>query len=85
MYNPNEAKKSYLDLLKNRGIESLFKSLLLIIGWYAFNKYTGQSIESPLLLIFFYFMFLSYFTWKPKLIRFLRGCLRGQAYRNKKD
>lgn len=85
MYNPDEAKKSYLDLLKDRGIESIFKSLLLTVGWYIFNKYTGQSIESPIFLISAYFIFLAYFTWKPKLIRFLRGNLRGEEYRNKKD
>ena len=85
MYDPKEANKSYLDLLKDRGTTSAIKSALIVISTYVFNKYTNQQDMSPLNVAMVFFFFCIYFSWKPKFIQFLRGYLRGKEFRDKKD
>lgn len=85
MYNPNEAKKSYLILLKERGFKAALQSLILVVITYFFNKYL-QNYNTPvqqILLLFFFFC--AYLTWKPKLIRILRKHLRGKEYMDRSD
>jgi hypothetical protein len=69
MYDPIEAKKSYLILLRERGISAAIQSIFLIIIWYIFNWLIGENFVSSFTLAIFYFIFLAYYTWKPKLIR----------------
>ena len=85
MYNPNEASKPYLTLLKDKGLSSSIKSALFVIAWYLYNQYQMQQDIPILSMISVYFFFCLYFTFKPKLIRFLRGHLRGEEFRNKAD
>lgn len=85
MYDPNEAKKSYLILLKERGLKSALQSLLVLMATYFFNQVI-QHIETPvqnIVLIFIFFCI--YFTWKPKLVRILRGYARGKEYMDRSD
>ena len=85
MYDPNEARKSYSTLFSERIVSSGITSMILVAIWYFINKYILQQ-ELPLHTLFGGFVFFSvYFTWKPKLIRFLRGRLRGEEYRDKGD
>lgn len=85
MYNPNEAKKSYLLLLSEKGASSGIKSALLIIMWYLNNRFVLHQDPPTLILTVDFFIFAAYFTWKYKLIRYLRGGLRGHEYRDKAD
>ena len=85
MYDPNEAKKSYLTLLQEQGTTSAIKSVLIVIATYSFNKYTNQQDMSALNIAATFFFFCIYFSWKPKFIRFLRGHLRGKEFRDKTD
>ncbi|HBI22136.1 MAG TPA: hypothetical protein DDY37_06080 [Legionella sp.] len=85
MYDPNEAKKSYLSLFKDNGASAAVQSGIFVVSWYLFNKYI-QNQETPLsYLVPGYFFFCAYFTWKPKFIRFVRGHLRGKKYRDISD
>lgn len=85
MYDPNEANKTCLNLLKENGVDSGVKSALLIIVIYIFNKFVYQQDTSLMNITFIYFFFCIYFSFKPKLVRFLRGHLRGEEFRNKSD
>jgi len=65
---------------------SIIKSFLLVIIWFVFDRYVAKPEVLVLANYFIAFTFFSiYFIWKPKLIRFLRGSLRGEEYKNKKD
>lgn len=85
MYDPNEANKTYLNLLKENGVDSGVKSALLIIVIYIFNKFVYQQDTSLMNIAFIYFFFCIYLSFKPKLVCFLRGHLRGEEFRNKSD
>lgn len=85
MYNPKEAKKSYSILFKERGSLSAFQSVALIIFWFLLSKFILHTSVSIVLLIIGFLIFAIYFTWKSKIIRFLRGALRGNEYRDKAD
>ncbi len=85
MYNPEEAKKSYLSLFKENGVVAGFQSAFAVISWYVFNEYIFDLSTPIFVFIIGFFLFAVYFTWKPKLIRFLRGYLRGTEYRDKAD
>lgn len=85
MYNPVEAQKSYLILLKDRGTLAAFKSLGVVSLWYFFNEIIYGMNTPTFVLSVGYAVFLAYFTWKPKLARFLRGELRGSEWRDKAD
>ncbi|BCA93650.1 hypothetical protein TUM19329_00110 [Legionella antarctica] len=85
MYNPNEANKTYINLLKEKGMVSGLKSTLLVITIYFFNKLVAQQDTSLLNIVFVYFFFCIYFSFKSKFVRFLRGHLRGKEFRNKSD
>lgn len=85
MYNPDEANKSYSLLFKENGMQATFQSLVFIACWYATNIFIFSTYTPIPILIGGYIFFLVYFTWKPKLIRFLRGVLRGKEFRDKCD
>lgn len=85
MYNPNEARKPYFTLLKEKGLSSSLKSGLFVTLLYLFCTYINQEEVSLSWLLVVYFYFCVYFTWKSKLIRFLRGILRGKEFRDKSD
>jgi len=85
MYDPNEANKTYINLLKEKGMVSGIKSALLVITIYFFNKLVAQQDTSLLNIVFVYFFFCIYFSFKSKFVRFLRGHLRGKEFRNKSD
>lgn len=85
MYNPNDAKKSYITPLKENGMSAAFKSALVVFTTVIFNKIAMQQDTPNLHIILIYLFFCVYFSWRPKLIRFLRGHLRGDEYRNKFD
>jgi hypothetical protein len=85
MYNPEDAKKSYLFLLQENGLIAGIKSTVFIFSWVFINKFVMDLYTPPYLLFIVFMFFCVYFTWKPKLIRFLRGHLRGEEYRNKAD
>jgi hypothetical protein len=85
MYNPNEANKPYIDLLKEKGLSASIKSALLVMTFYFVNKLVGQQDTFSLNILFVYFFFCIYFTFKSKLVRFLRGHLRGEEFRNKSE
>jgi len=84
-YNPNEANKSYLDLLKDNGTSAAIKSALIIIATYLFDKLTQQPGMTALDITATFFLFCIYYSWKPKIIRFLRIHLMSAAYKNKSD
>ena len=85
MYDPAEANKTYLNLLKEKGVISGIKSALLVIIMYIFNKLAYQQDTSLFNIAFVYFFFCIYFSFKSKFVRFLRGHLRGEEFRNKSD
>ena len=85
MYDPSEANKTYINLLKEKGVVSSIKSALLVMTIYFFNKLVAQEDTSALNIIFVYFFFCIYFSFKSKFIRFLRGHLRGKEFRNRPD
>ena len=85
MYDPMEAKKTYLALLSEKGAISGLKSALFVIMWYLNNKYILRQEIPTLFLTVGFFIFSAYFTWKPKVIRYIRGVLRGPEYRDKAD
>ena len=85
MYDPNEANKTYINLLKEKGMVSGIKSALLVITIYFFNKLVAQQDTSLLNIVCVYFFFCIYFSFKSKFVRFLRGHLRGKEFRNKSD
>lgn len=85
MYDPDEANKTYLNLLKEKGVISGIKSALLVITIYVFNKLVYQQETSLFNIAFIYFFFCIYFSFKSKLVRFLRGHLRSEEFRNKSD
>ena len=85
MYDPKEANKSYLTMLKEQGTTSAIKSAMIVIATYVFNKYINQQEMSALNIVMVYFFFCIYFSWKPILIRFLREHVRGKELRDKKD
>lgn len=85
MYNPHEARKPFFVLLKENGVTASLKSGLFVILLYFFCTYVSQEEVSLSWLLAVYFFFCIYFTWKPKLIRFLRGVLRGKDFRDKSD
>jgi len=57
MYDPNEANKTYINLLKEKGMVSGIKSALLVITIYFFNKLVAQQDTSLLNIVFVYFFF----------------------------
>ena len=85
MYDPDEANKTYINLLKEKGMVSGLKSALLVIAIYFFNKLVAQQDTSLLNIVFVYFFFCIYFSFRSKFVRFLRGHLRGKEFRNKSD
>ena len=85
MYNPEEAKKSFPLLFKQNGTAAIFKSMALVIFWYATDSYIFGVTPAITALAIVLFICAVYFTWKPKLIRFLRGHLRGREYRDRTD
>lgn len=85
MYDPVEAKKSYATLFKQKGHKAAFQSVLLIAAAYVHSVYMFHQNLNTETLVVMYLVSAAYFTWKPKLIRFLRGKLRGEEWRDKKD
>jgi hypothetical protein len=85
MYNPTDAKKTYLQLFNERGLTAALQSLCLLATWFVFNNLSNGDQLSIIYYVIGFFVFCIYFTWKPKLIRFLRGHLRGEEYRDKTD
>ena len=83
MYDPDEANKTYINLLKEKGMIASIKSALLVMTIYFFNKLISQQETSGLSIVFVYFFFCIYFSFKSKFVRFLRGHLRGEEFRNK--
>ncbi len=85
MYDPAEANKTYINLLKDKGVVASVKSTTLVIVIYFYNKLITLQDTSTLNIVLVYLFFCIYFSFKPKLIRFLRGHLRGDEFRNKSD
>ena len=85
MYDPNEAMKSYATLLKEKGVSAAVSSTLLVISMYIFDALTSKQGIPIVQTIGTFFVSCAYFTWKPKITRFLRGILRGNEFRDKKD
>ncbi|MGL6028242.1 MAG: hypothetical protein ACRC0M_00435 [Legionella sp.] len=85
MYDPNEANKTYLNLLKDKCVVSLLQSALLVIAIYIYNQVVNQQEASILNMALIYIFFFFYFSFKPKVIRFLRGHLGGEEFRNKSE
>lgn len=83
MYSPLEAKKTYATLLRERGVTASWQSAALMASWYFFNVLVHLPPPSSIFLFINYLLAAAYFTWKPKLIRFLRGHLRGKEWRDK--
>jgi hypothetical protein len=85
MYDPAEANKTYSNLLKENGIVASIKSALIVMSIYFLNQFIAHQETSTLNIVFVYFFFCIYFSLKPKFVRFLRGHLRGEEFRNKSD
>jgi hypothetical protein len=85
MYDPIEANETYINLLKEKGMVACMKSALLVITINFFNKLVAQQDTSLLNIAFVYFFFCIYFSFKSKIVRFFRGHLRGEEFRNKSD
>ena len=85
MYNSADAKKSFAQLFQENGKSAAFKSFVFVISWYCVNKYILNVITPTLVFVIGYVIFAAYFTWKVKLIRVLRGWLRGYEYRDRND
>lgn len=85
MYDPKEANKTYMSLLAQNGASAAVRSAIFVGAWYLYNHLVLQQDLSLIVLLPGYIIFCIFFTWKPKLIRFLRGVLRGSAYRDKSD
>lgn len=73
MYDSNLAQLSYAQLFKVRGKAAALQSLILVSGWAIFNTYVLGQLFTPSLALLGFIFFAGYFTWKPKLISFLRG------------
>lgn len=84
MYDPNEARKSYLDLFRDNALKAAGKAIILVVVFYFYQKFLQQEI-TPFSITFVFCFFCIYFTWKPKVIRFVRGWLRGSEFRDKVD
>ena len=85
MYDPAEGNKKYINLLKEKGVSSGIKSAALVIAIYFYNQLIAHQDTPRLNITLIYLFFCIYFTFKPKLIRFLRGHLRGDDFRDKPD
>lgn len=85
MYDPNEANKTYINLLKENGVAASIKSAIIVMATYFFNTLFAQQDTPTVSIVFFYFLFCIYFSFKSKFVRFLRGHLRGKEFRNKPD
>lgn len=85
MYDPKEAEKSYYDLFRKNSFNALLQSMFIIFIWFLISECVLLiKISSIFFYIGFFFSAL-FFTFKPKLIRFLRGILRGAEYRDRSD
>jgi len=80
VYNPNEDKKSYMDLLKDNGTSAAIKSALIVMATYVLNKFTNQPDMSTLNIVFVFFLFCIYYSCKPKLIKFLKDLSSEKKY-----
>ncbi len=79
MITDQETQLGYLDLLKKRGGVAALSGLLAVTVWVLLNNYVmGTPLHGNQRYIYVigYFVFVSYFTWKPKLVALLR---RGSA------
>ncbi|MBA2711024.1 MAG: hypothetical protein H0U57_10595 [Tatlockia sp.] len=85
MYDPREANKPYLTLLKEQGSMAAFKSAVFVVIMYFFNFYINHIKIPTLPIVIIFFSACCSYTWKPKFIRFLRGKLRGEEFRDKAD
>lgn len=85
MYEPKEANKTYMTLLKENGLSAGLKSLFLVLGFYFYNVLIVRLEPSVANVIGMYFFFCIYFSFKSKFVRFLRGYLRSEEFRNKAD
>ncbi len=75
MITDAETQLSYLDLLKKRGGVAAHSGLLAVTVWVLVNNYVmGMPLHGNqrYLYVIGYFVFVSYFTWKPKLVALLR-------------
>ena len=79
IYDPRNAKKSYLTLLKEQGVSASIKSALFVIAMYLFNGFIVHKNTPIVNFVIFYFLFIFYFCWKPKLIGLLTGQLRKRS------
>lgn len=71
-YDPNEAEKSYVTLFKERSLSSFLKTCFLILFYYFYNTYILKVDTSIFVYCLFYLVFMLYFIYKPKFIRFLK-------------
>ncbi|MBA2710106.1 MAG: hypothetical protein H0U57_05905 [Tatlockia sp.] len=85
MYDPREANKLYLTLLKEKGLTAAIQSTVYVVIMYFFNLYFNHIKIPSLPIVIVFLTGCCYYTWKPKLIRFLRGKLRGEEFRDKAD
>jgi hypothetical protein len=84
-YNPNEADKSYIQLLEKNGLYAAVRSLIFIGLWLYVNTYILNVQVSAITYGIGFLFFAGYYTWQPKLIRFLRSYLRSSKPRNKTE
>ena len=85
MYDPAEANKTYVNLLREKGVTAGIKSAVFVVAFYFYTKLVTMQDTSTLNIILIYLFFCIYFSFKPKVIRFLRGHLRGDEFRDKSD
>ncbi|MBA4697147.1 MAG: hypothetical protein H2069_07160 [Legionella sp.] len=73
-----DAQKSFNTLLKENGRKAALQSGILVTLGFLQSYYLFQEDPSLPSMLVFYFLSCAYFTWKPKLIRFLKTAFKGK-------
>jgi hypothetical protein len=69
-----ETNKTFLQVFKDYGMEGGLKAGVFAIAWYVFNYLFMNDYQTPVqILICGYIWFCVYFTFKPKIISYLKG------------
>jgi hypothetical protein len=69
-----EINKTPTEIFKEYGMSGAIKSGVFVICWYAFNYFFLDQYQTSIpTLIIGYLLFCIYFTFKPKIISYLKG------------
>ncbi len=75
MVTNDEMNMGFVELLKLRGATAAFTGLIAVAVWMLVNNYimlTPLQGNQRYAYVVGYLLFVSYFTWKPRLVSLLR-------------